>query len=90
MPNPTSTSTSPTERPAEQDDADAGPSGAGLIDDPFAALPTETEIYIVPGGEVIIADLPVELAERLKDVRITDAPDDADFSLHPSSFIPNP
>ena len=27
------------------------------------AFPTETEIYILPNGRVIIADLPVELAE---------------------------
>ncbi len=28
---------------------------------PFLALPTETEIYILPDGRVIVADLPVEL-----------------------------
>lgn len=28
----------------------------------FPALPTETEIYILPDGRVVIADLPVELA----------------------------
>ena len=32
--------------------------------DPVAwpALPTETEIYILPDGRVVIADLPAELA----------------------------
>jgi hypothetical protein len=34
-------------------------------DDPFAQLPTETEIYILPSGEIVVADLPVELAARL-------------------------
>jgi hypothetical protein len=29
---------------------------------PFPALPTETEIYILPDGRVIVADLPLELA----------------------------
>lgn len=28
----------------------------------WPALPTETEIYILPDGRVVIADLPVELA----------------------------
>ena len=28
-------------------------------------MPTETEIYILPNGEVVIADLPAELAETL-------------------------
>lgn len=31
----------------------------------WPALPTETEIYILPDGQVIVADLPVELAEFL-------------------------
>ena len=30
--------------------------------DAFPALPTETEIYILPDGRVVIADLPAELA----------------------------
>ena len=29
------------------------------------ALPTETEIYILPNGEIVVADLPAELAARL-------------------------
>jgi hypothetical protein len=28
----------------------------------WPAMPTETEIYILPDGRVVIADLPVELA----------------------------
>lgn len=32
------------------------------LTDSFPALPTETEIYILPDGRVVIADLPVELA----------------------------
>jgi hypothetical protein len=28
-------------------------------------MPLETEIYILPSGEVVIADLPAELAARL-------------------------
>lgn len=31
----------------------------------WPALPTETEIYILPNGEIIVADLPEELAARL-------------------------
>lgn len=32
---------------------------------PWPLLPTETEIYILPNGRVVIADLPAELAEML-------------------------
>jgi hypothetical protein len=32
---------------------------------PWPALPTETEIYILPDGRVVIADLPAELAALL-------------------------
>jgi hypothetical protein len=31
----------------------------------WADLPTETEIYILPSGEVVVADLPAELALAL-------------------------
>jgi hypothetical protein len=34
-------------------------------DSAWPALPTETEIYILPSGEIIVADLPAELATRL-------------------------
>lgn len=64
MPNPTSTSTNLNNRTLNHDlrNHDTVNQETG---DPFAALPTETEIYILPGGEVVIADLPSELAERL-------------------------
>lgn len=29
----------------------------------FPTLPTETEIYILPDGRVVVADLPAELAD---------------------------
>lgn len=29
------------------------------------AMPVETEIYILPSGEIVIADLPAELAAHL-------------------------
>jgi hypothetical protein len=31
----------------------------------WPALPTETEIYILPNGEIVVADLPAELAAQL-------------------------
>lgn len=31
----------------------------------WPALPTETEIYILPGGEIVVADLPAELAAQI-------------------------
>jgi hypothetical protein len=31
----------------------------------WPTLPTETEIYILPDGRVVIADLPQELADAL-------------------------
>ena len=47
-----STSTSPASDPG----AAGGDSPAPL------ALPVETDIYILPGGRVVVADLPAELA----------------------------
>lgn len=35
----------------------------------FQALPTETEIYILPDGEVVVADLPFELAQMIADLQ---------------------
>ena len=32
---------------------------------PLPSLPAETEIYILPGGQVIVADMPAELAAGL-------------------------
>jgi hypothetical protein len=31
----------------------------------WEVLPTETEIYILPSGTIVVADLPVELATAL-------------------------
>lgn len=31
----------------------------------WPTLPTETEIYILPNGEIVVADLPAELAAHL-------------------------
>ena len=32
----------------------------------WPALPTETEIYILPDGEIVVADLPVELIDLIE------------------------
>ncbi len=34
----------------------------------WPALPTETEIYILPDGRVVIADLPAELAPLVQEL----------------------
>lgn len=34
-------------------------------DEAWPLLPVETEVYILPDGQVVIADLPAELAEHL-------------------------
>lgn len=36
--------------------------------DSWPGLPTETEIYILPNGEIVVADLPAELAALLAQV----------------------
>lgn len=50
---------------------------AGLADvtDPqtWPLLPVETEIYILPDGRVVVADLPAELAPLLAALGIRDA-----------------
>lgn len=48
-----STSTSPASEP--------GAAGGSSSPAPFA-LPVETDIYILPDGRVVVADLPAELA----------------------------
>ncbi len=40
---------------------------------PWPTLPTETEIYILPDGRIVIADLPAELARCLADLGIIQA-----------------
>lgn len=37
-------------------------------DNSWPSLPTETEIYILPNGEIVVADLPAELAASLAEV----------------------
>lgn len=36
-------------------------------------LPTETEIYILPDGRIVIADLPFELTGAVADLGVTEA-----------------
>lgn len=38
----------------------------------WPAMPTETEIYILPDGRVVIADLPAELAPVLVELGVSD------------------
>lgn len=40
--------------------------------DNFPLLPTETEIYILPDGRIVVADLPVELAAVLSSLGETE------------------
>lgn len=42
----------------------------------FPALPTETEIYILPDGEIVVADLPVELIELVERLDIRNSIDE--------------
>ena len=35
------------------------------IDGEWPVMPTETEIYILPDGRVVVADMPMELAEAM-------------------------
>ena len=44
----------------------------------WPALPTETEIYILPDGQVVIADLPAELADLLRHLAQPTAPQRVD------------
>jgi hypothetical protein len=37
-------------------------------DSGWPMLPTETEIYILPNGEIVVADLPAEIAAHLLQV----------------------
>ena len=39
--------------------------GAYVTDADWPAMPTETEIYILPDGRVVVADMPMELAEAM-------------------------
>ena len=61
--------------------------------DLWPRLPTETEIYILPDGRIIVADLPVELADRLPNLGAVEAceiapgdtPDASNFAYEGSS-----
>jgi len=63
--NKTPTCTSTSARTVE-------PSAAEMV------WPVETEIYILPNGEIVVADLPQELAARL-----------ASAGLPPASSVPH-
>jgi hypothetical protein len=39
--------------------------------EPWPLLPVETEIYILPDGRVVVADLPVELAPLIEALSVT-------------------
>jgi hypothetical protein len=54
----------PTSPPASVE-LDAAGENAG-----WPALPTETEIYILPDGRIVIADLPAELAAVLAELGV--------------------
>lgn len=43
-------------------------------EEPALAWPVETEIYILPSGEVVVADLPAELRELIKAVGMSPLP----------------
>jgi hypothetical protein len=44
-------------------------------------LPTETEVYILPDGQVVVADLPAELAAHLERLGIR-----ADAAIRDSAY----
>lgn len=43
--------------------------------DAWPLLPTETEIYLLPTGEVVVADLPAELATLMAQLANEGAPE---------------
>ena len=62
---------------------------AGLSQEPAAdwpLMPTETEIYIMPDGQVVFADLPVELSELVDQLGGVEP---CAVELKPESEIPN-
>jgi len=50
--------------------------------DPWPAMPTETEIYILPNGEIIVADLPAELAALIAQFTQLECLDQSSISAH--------
>jgi hypothetical protein len=51
----------------------------------WPSLPTETEIYILPSGEIVVADLPVELAAQLAQLTQIEPLEPANNSDHVSN-----
>jgi hypothetical protein len=54
-----------------------------VVGDAWPLLPVETEIYILPDGRVIVADLPAELTSMLAALGIT-APVEVTAPAEPS------
>jgi len=65
-PEPSSPDTSPQQPPEQAAHPDAGPGN----NDGWPALPTETEIYILPDGRVVVADLPAELVPLVDELGV--------------------
>jgi hypothetical protein len=53
--------------------AQAGAAATGAAPGEWPALPTETEIYILPNGRVVIADLPAELTSLATALGVVEA-----------------
>ncbi len=53
----------------------------------WAAMPTETEIYILPTGEIVVADLPAELAEQLAQLTPINSPKEATIPANDSEHV---
>lgn len=53
----------------------------------WAAMPTETEIYILPTGEIVVADLPAELAEQLAQLTRMNSPKEATTPANDSDNV---
>lgn len=45
--------------------AESGEASSPSTSNDWPAMPVETEIYLLPDGRVVVADLPVELADLL-------------------------
>jgi hypothetical protein len=55
----------------------------------WAAMPTETEIYILPTGEIVVADLPAELAEQLAQLTRVNLPKETTTPVNDSDYVSN-
>lgn len=58
-------------------------------DDSWPLMPTETEIYILPNGEIIVADLPTELAEQLAQLQTVKSSDPTESDPTESENVSN-